>query len=127
MALLAYDLSLDQNADSTSYSWTVLDKNRQPSDLTSAHARMMIRTMPADASPLVSITDTVSASGQLVLGGAAGTVGLTITKAATALLVAQAAGALTSTYRFDIFVDFPTSPSLMIVGGKVNVTLAVTH
>ena len=128
MSLLNYDISLDQIADSTTYSWTLLQSNKTSVvDLTSCTARMMIRTLPSDAAPLVSLTSTLSASGQIVLGGVAGTVALNITKTATALLIAQAPGALVAKYIYDIFIDFPTGTSLAIVSGNVNVRLAITH
>lgn len=127
MALLSYDLALDQDADSTSYSWTLQQPNRSPVDLTGATARMMVRVLPADLLPLISITSTNGAQGQLTLGGAFGTVGLNITKAATALLGPQGHGLLMSKYIYDIFIDFPNGTSLAIVSGNVNVRLAITH
>lgn len=128
MSILAsYPLGLDQDADSTSYSWTLLQPNQTPADLTAATARMMIRSLPSDVVPLVSITSTLTAQGQLVLGGVLGTVSLNITKAATSLLGAQGTGQLMAKYIYDIYVDFPNGTSLAIVSGNVNVRLAITH
>lgn len=127
MALLPYNLQIDQDADSTSYSWTLLKPDKTPADLTSATARMMIRVLPSDPAPIVSITSSLTASGQITLGGVLGTVSLNITKAATALLVAQGPAQVMAKYLYDLFVDFPNGTSLAVVAGTVNVTLAVTH
>lgn len=133
MSLLSsYPLLLDQDADSTAYSWVLYaptPPNPQNTivDLTAATARMMIRSLPSDVTPLVSITSTLTAQGQLVLGGVLGTVSLNITKAATALLVEQGTGQLMAKYIYDIFIDFPNGTSLAIVSGNVNVRLAITH
>jgi hypothetical protein len=139
--LLTYDLNLDQFADSTSYKWTLYPPGTiiagtppapapgsTPVDLTSATgARMMIRNHPGDPAPLVSLTTTLSAMGKLTLGGVLGTIALNITAAATALLRGQSPGALTSQYRYQIFVDFADGTHLEPVGGRVITTLAVTY
>ena len=128
MSLLNYDLAVDQSVDTTSYSWTLYQANRTTLvDLSGSTARMMIRTLPTDPTPLVSLTSSLTASGQLVLGGTAGTVALNLTKAASALLVAQATGALMAKYIYDIYVDFPNGTSAAIVSGNVNVRIAITH
>lgn len=129
MSLLSFDLSLDQLADSTSYSWNVFQPDGvSPSDISNATARMMIRSVPSDPVPLVSITSTLSSQGQLVLGGALGTVGLNITKVATALLgVGAPRGLLSCKYIYDVFLDLPTGKSVPIVSGTVFVRLAITH
>lgn len=135
MPLLIYDLELDQSADSKSYKWTLyppgtpqpVPPGATPVDLTGATARLMIRSHPADATPVVSLTTTLTAQGQLTLGGALGTVSLNITKAATALLTSSVRGALKSRYRHQLFVDFPDGTTLPLLSGNVNVELAVTH
>jgi hypothetical protein len=135
VALLAYSLIVDQLADSSSTFFTLyppgtllpVPVGTTPVDLTGAHARMMVRAHPADLVPIVSLTDTANAQGVLVLGGGAGTVRPKLTKAATALLIAETRGARLSTYLFDLFIDFPDGTSLNIVGGPVLASLAVTH
>jgi hypothetical protein len=128
MAIKNFDLNLDQFADSTSYSWTLYAADGvTPINLTGATARSMIRTLPADLTPLVSITTTLNSQGLITLGGAAGTVALDVTKAATGLLVAQSVGARASQYLWDMFVDFPNGTSTRILAGNVNVGIAITH
>jgi hypothetical protein len=138
-----YLLELDQYADSSRYSWTlyppgtlfvglpplqVAAAGSVPTDLSGATARMMIRSHPADPSPVVTITSTLSAFGQLVLGGVLGTIALKpITKLATGLLRAQTRGERKSNYQFQIYVDFPDSTSITAVGGNVITTLAVVY
>lgn len=57
-----------------------------PVDLTNYTAVAIVYANLDDASPLITVTDASSASGQVVLGGAAGTVQLAFTHATTSAL-----------------------------------------
>lgn len=59
-----------------------------PVNLTGYTARMQFRATPDDAVIVLSLTDVLSASGQLVLGGVAGTIQIHLTATATAGLSA---------------------------------------
>lgn len=119
MSVASVDLQIDQDADfSQTFTWIAAGV---PVDLTGATARSMIRVLASDTSPQASITTTSSALGSIVLGGTTGTVVLTFSKAATALL--------TSNPRmiYDLFIDWPGGTSTAFLSGNVIIRPAVTH
>lgn len=120
MPIFTQNFTLDQGAD---WSWT-----SQPyvvagvvQDLTAAGCRAMLRANPADAAPIVSLTNTPGPSGSVVPNGTLGTITLTLTKSATASL------APSGVYQYDVFVDLPGGTSVRLVYGTIVVAPSITH
>lgn len=77
-----YNITVDQGA---SYSQVITwkDSNGDPISLVGWTARMQVRGLPSSTSTVIELT---TENGRIALGGAAGTVTLTITAADTATL-----------------------------------------
>jgi hypothetical protein len=101
MPVFNCDLTADAGADliGTSEPWVV---NYAPVDLTGRTARMYIYRHSYDESPFLSLTGTLTASGQVTTGGVAGTVSWYVRFAANEGLP-QRIGPL----KYAIFVDDP--------------------
>jgi hypothetical protein len=79
-----YDITIYQGATFTQqFTWK--DQNGTAIDLTGYTARMMARTAVDNATPFISL----ATGGGIALGGAAGTITLTMSDAQTAALAAQ--------------------------------------
>ncbi len=124
MAQLTRDIYVDQFADFTSQTFTYIAAG-VPVDFSGSTARMMFRLNPADAAPLVSLTTTPSASGQITLGGALGTVVFNISKAATATLFAASIN--DQTCRWDLYIDWSNGTTTALLNGVVHFRSAITH
>lgn len=123
MAVQSTDIFLDQYVDFWRTDTWYAGRDAQstvPVDLTGSMARLMIRAKPTDASPVLSISSTPSASGVLLMGGSTGQIEINITKTATASLAS-------GTYRYDLFVDFPGGYTLAFMSGYVFVRATNTH
>ena len=121
-AVINYNLQLDTYCDTfVQFTWTA---GGEPVDFTGAVARMMIRDLPADASPLISISTTANSSGSIALGGKAGTIGVSITKAATSgvnptntTLLAQ----------YDLLIDWSNGTTTKFATGSAYIGPTDTH
>jgi len=84
MALLKQNLAIDQGATFRAYFvYSTTSPGVTPVDITSYTARMQLRKDPNAVAVLLSLTDILSASGQIILGGALGTVQIYMTDTAT--------------------------------------------
>lgn len=88
---------------------------KTPINLTGYGARMMVRNTYRDTTPMLSLTST---AGDIVLGGAAGTVSITATATATAAMTPGVA-----VYDVEIFNG---SFVRRLFGGRVDVTAEAT-
>lgn len=80
------DLAFAATSDFLSSTWTWLPSPGAPVDLTGYTAVAIVFANFDDVAPLVSVTDVLSTDGQVLLGGIAGTVQLSLTHASTAVL-----------------------------------------
>jgi hypothetical protein len=76
------DLRFNQG-ETFAWTFTWYGSDGDPIDLTAATARMMVRADPDDVSPLLTLT---TENGRIALGGALGTIALTISATVTAAL-----------------------------------------
>lgn len=131
-AVFNFDLQLDADCGfSETFQWyqddgaLVVDgavESGTPVDLTGATAQLMIRSLPTDASPLVSISTTPSSSGSIVLGGALGTIVVAIAASALTAFV----GGLQAGY--DLLIFWPTGASpTKLLSGSAFVAPTYTH
>lgn len=105
-------------------------------NLTGCHAQMMIRASYPAAVALITLSDV---NGGLVLGGAAGTIGIVVTAAATLSLpvnfttltpaqVQAANGAPPmQTYVYDLDVTYPSLDVVRVVQGQFVVSATATR
>jgi hypothetical protein len=119
MALLTRDIFVDQGADYLSNVFTYYAGGIAV-DLTGVAARMMFRLTPTDSLPLISISTTVNASGQILTGGQAGTLSFTLTKVATTTLTVTSC-------LWDLYLDWPNGTSSALLNGTVHIRPSVTH
>src|SRR6185312_3038881 len=114
MPVFSQDLNIDQGADFSFVSPPyVVDGVVQ--DFTNAHCRMMVRILPTDPVPLLSLTDTAGANGGVTPNGAAGTVTVAVKKVAASALPAV------QPLEFDVFVDKADGTSIRLMAGRVFV------
>lgn len=118
-------LPLDAGADFSSVFIWSSGTPPTPVDYSGATARMMVRSTPNDAAPIISISSTPNDSGQINLGvvdgvATAGAVQIIITKLATSSFAVTTAG-------YDLFIDWPNGTSTEFLRGTVHVNLAFTH
>ena len=95
------------------------DGDGTPQDLTSYTAQYMARRKPEDASPALSVSEVSNGQGVIALGGAAGTVTVTINDATTATL--------SGWYVYDIVLTSGAGVKTRILEGSLKVTPAVTR
>lgn len=86
-------------------------------DLTGCTARMQMREVITDTTPLVELT---TENGGITLGGVAGTIELVITATATAAITWTAAV-------YDLEIEFASGDVTRLVYGTVTVTPEVTR
>lgn len=115
MSTVKKNLVIKKGADfSFKFIWKGSDGN--PINLTGYTARMQIREVITDASPIISLTDPTD----IVLGGVAGTVELIITNAVTGAL-AISCGV------YDLEMINPSSNVRRLLEGNVSVDDEVTR
>ena len=90
-----------------------------PINITSYTARLMFRSKIKDATPVLSLTQAATSSGQLIINGAQGTVEVYITDTATM--------ALTGGGVFDLELITPGSEVIRLVQGAYTVSPNVTR
>lgn len=115
MAQITYDISAEQGTD-YAVTFTYRDSNAALVNLTGATARMQVRRFVESSSPFLTI---LSGSG-ITLGGAAGTVALTISAAS---LSAVPAGA----YKYDIEIVTSGSVVVKLIAGNFLLNGEVTR
>ena len=116
MPIASYTIKLDQYADyvpPTVFPYLQSD-GETPEDLTGYSAMLEIRKYATDLSATISITDTVSSWGVVTLGGALGTVQISITRAATSILTQ-------GIYKYTLVLIAPSGLVVPFLGGDVNV------
>lgn len=121
MAAGVLNLSIEQGA---TYRKSMTWKTGTPLavvPLTGYTARMQLRRAVTDTLPLVSITDVLSASGQIVLGGVAGTVEIHITDTATMSLLTG------GVYDLELMPPSPSTDVKRLIQGKYTLSLNVTR
>jgi hypothetical protein len=115
------DLEIDQYADFVITYFFLASGGSLPVNLTGYTAQLMIRNTPTDATPIVSISTTPNAQGSIVLGGAAGSVAVSINHATTATLVGN------SLMGHDILLTAPGGQVISFLHGRVFVTAGNAH
>lgn len=109
-----YDFAVTQGEDfARSLLW--LDEDGNPVGLTGWSAHMSVRAWPIAS----LLADLSTSGGQIVLGGTAGTIALTIPAATTALFPAGVA-------KYDLMVTNTTPATSCLLKGNVIVGQAVT-
>ncbi len=88
-------------------------------NLTGYTARMQLRRVVTDELPLISITDTLSSEGQVILGGVLGTIEVFITDTATEELVSGGV--------YDLELIAPNDDVKRLVQGRFSLSLNVTR
>jgi hypothetical protein len=83
----------------------------------------MVRQNPGDGSPLLSITSTASAVGQIVLGGLAGTVKVVFNKGKTT----PALPTIPTPPHYDLLIDWPGGITTDFMSGQFVVGPGWTH
>lgn len=120
MAAGTLNLALEQGA---TFRKTLTWKTGTPAaavNLTGYTARMQLRSSPGAATAAISLTDVANAQGQLVLGGAAGTIEIYIKDSATMALTAG------GVYDLELVSPTPTFDVTRLVQGKYTLSLNVT-
>jgi hypothetical protein len=117
MAASTYDIDLEQGSTySTVFTYT--DSNGAAVNLTGFTARMQVRAVYAASGPSISLT--TSAGGGISLGGAAGTVTVTVPAATSANLVAK-------NYVYDLELVSAGGVVTKLIRGKMKVLPEVTR
>lgn len=131
MSLLNVDLFADQYADYV-HLFPVWLAGGVPTDFTGATARMMVRVNPTDATaPLVSITTTLSAQGQVQLGPVSGGTYGDVPAGAVLVAIAKAQlgvafNAATALF-YNLFIDWPNGTTTPFASGRFLLSLSTVH
>jgi uncharacterized iron-regulated membrane protein len=130
MPILTYTINADQGAD-VDYTFTYQQQPANPLaqptivNVAGYTAECMVRRVPADAAPLISVSTTANAQGVIVMGGALGTVALAIY--GTAMLALPMGFALTYTFTYQLLLISPSGVRIPLVGGPMIVTATPTY
>lgn len=111
-----YPLSIEQNATFTR-TFTVKDSNGNPIDLTGATAKVQIKQTYDSPSSVATYTTGAG----ITMGGAAGTIVLTITAAQTAAMPNSLVGV------WDLLITWPDTTKQRLVRGTATVSPGVTN
>ena len=114
-----YDFTIEAGAD-LSIGLTWKDETGTLVNLTGASASLMLRYSVADASPVVSLTETAGAHGQVVLGGALGTLTVKVNSTTTGTLTAGPAV-------YDLLVTVAAGDKTRLIEGVATIKQAVTR
>ena len=95
------------------------NENQTPVDITGYSAAMQIRQKPDSAQALVSLTHTLTAAGQIVLGGAQGTIEIVIKHTATSQIPP-------GDWVYDLELTNPSGDVTRLIMGSAKVTPEVT-
>ena len=113
-----HNIKVEQGATfSQTFTWKI---SANPVDLTGYTARLKVRDTarrPSAANEMISLT---SPSGGIVLGGAAGTIAVTISASATASLLA-------GKYVYDLELVAPNTTVTRLIKGTFTVLSEVTY
>jgi hypothetical protein len=117
MAASTYDIDLEQGSTySTVFTYT--DSNSAAVNLTGFTARMQVRSVYSVTGPAISLT--TNGGGGIVLGGAAGTVTVTVSATVSASLVPK-------NYVYDIELVSSGGVVTKLIRGKMKVLPEVTR
>jgi len=117
MAASTYDIDLEQGSTySTVFTYT--DSNGAAVNLTGFTARMQVRSVYSVTGPAISLT--TNGGGGIVLGGAAGTVTVTVSATVSASLVPK-------NYVYDIELVSSGGVVTKLIRGKMKVLPEVTR
>jgi hypothetical protein len=117
MTAAVYDTEIEQGA-TFQLSLTWRDENSNLVNLTGYTARMQVRAVITDTTPLLDLTTT---NGAIVLGGALGTIAVTASAAQTAALTAPSKGV------YDLELVSPSGFVTRLLKGHVKITPEVTR
>jgi hypothetical protein len=113
-----HNIKVEQGATfSQTFTWKI---NSNPVDLTGYTARMKARDTTRRASAVNEIISLTSPSGGIVLGGAAGTIAVTISASATASMLA-------GKYIYDLELVAPNTTVTRLIKGAFTVLSEVTY
>lgn len=114
MALSTYDISADQGSDLDTLI-TYTDNAAAPINLTGCSARMQVRKFSGSSNSRLTLTN----SSGITLGGAAGTIRISVTAAALSTVPA-------GSYVYDIELVDTAQVVLKIISGQFEVNAEVT-
>lgn len=119
MAAASHDITIEQGA-----TWRLVLSWMQPDgvtayDLTDCHARMQVRSAHG-TDVLIDLTDAPGVDGQIVLGGAMGSVAIRIAPAATERLNVKKA-------QYDLVLQLATGDVERLLRGKVTIVPSITE
>ena len=123
MAILEFNLSVDQGADLyQQWTWSVGDDNLPvlPVPMAGCTATMHIFVDATDVAPLVAISTTPNAQGSVTLGAANGIVQAHVLAVATAALPLNRV--TFGLYQYRLFITFPSGQPVLFAFGTVSVT-----
>jgi hypothetical protein len=113
-----HNIKIEQGATfSQTFTWKI---SGNPVDLTGYTARMKVRDTTRRASAVNEMISLTSPSGGIVLGGAAGTIAVTISASATAAVVA-------GKYAYDLELAAPNATVTRLLKGNFTVLSEVTY
>ena len=131
MPIQSFDLAIDQYADfqvAPVYSLVVsVGSTPVPVNLAGYTARMMIRVLPSDAVPIVSVSTTSNAQGSIVLqpilNGIAqlGMIQVSINRATTGTMPSG------TVMQYDLELDTPIGTTIDFMAGYARVKAGNTH
>lgn len=117
MAASTYDIDLEQGSTySTVFTYT--DSDGDAVNISGFTARMQVRSVYSVAGPAISLT--TSGGGGIVLGGAAGTVTVTVSDAVSAKIIPK-------NYVYDIELVSSGGVVTKLIRGKIKVLPEVTR
>lgn len=121
-ALARYAITIYQGADLAEVITYLAGSPPVAVNMTGFGARLMIRALPTDVTPLVSISATPNAQGSISIqpGGVIGQLVINVNRATTATLAA-------GRYLYDLFIDTPSGTSIVLLSGTVQVVASITH
>lgn len=130
MPILTYTINADQGAD-VDYTFQYLQQPANPLaqptvvDVTSYTAECMVRRVPSDVTPLISISTVPNAQGSITMGGTAGTAAIAIF--GSAMLTLPLGFALSYTFNWQLLLISPSGVRIALVGGPMVVTATPTY
>lgn len=116
-----YDFDLEEYAETTLYA-TYLDENGAPVDLTSYTAKLAVKKLVTDSDPpLLVLSTTPSASGDITLGGPLGTIVARFDH--SEISIASLGG---QSFVYDLFLINGAGVPEKLLKGKIRVDRSVT-
>ena len=123
MAIIDFNIALDQGADYPGFQWTWWqgpdNEPVTPVDLTGCTAALHIFVDATDATAAVAVSTIPNANGDIALGGEAGTILVTLSQAARALLTLNRI--TFGLYQYTCYITFPGGQRTCFARGAVDV------